>query len=623
MAACGSDSVHYIRLQNASECVLESLRSQRRDGVFCDVTVRIQDASLRAHACVLAAGSPFFQDKLLLGHSEISVPPLVPADAVLQLVDFLYSGSMVLLRSQALRMLTAASILQIKSVIDECTQIISASANHKQAAAAAAAAAAAKGRTTEEGGAVGGAMSGFGYTMEECGDVTTESTDQPSAHFISQHQAGLQTGAGQGEAASLEAGGVGRMMPPLGDLMCRGEGLGASGGGASLKPVSCPQEIQSYMLNQNAERSTAQNQSHNRVESGHTPINNPAPMVRDSLRGSGAGFVGVAEELPVGMERFSEGEELEDRGRDGERDRGAGHSRKQRQPLRLQVMGPEQVVVVKDEENLQEGEDLFQLDERQDTAHTQAHAQSYSQAGFYEEQNVYAGGFWPQTDASQALVSNPRSRGNKPLSPPTSSHINNQMLFQYPVSESQPSSFFVGGAMAIDSMPETCQPAPPPPPMTPAPPPPAQACVAGPSFTAQGSETSFDCSHCGKSLRSRKNYSKHMFIHSGQKPHQCSICWRSFSLRDYLLKHMVVHTGVRAFQCSVCSKRFTQKSSLNVHMRTHRVERNFSCSVCNRAFTHRTLLERHALQHQHPAPPIKPPTNHGAMGGAGGAGPAP
>ncbi|XP_047659446.1 zinc finger and BTB domain-containing protein 45 isoform X3 [Tachysurus fulvidraco] len=520
MAACSSDTVHYIRLQNASECVLESLRSQRRDGVFCDVTVRIQDASLRAHACVLAAGSPFFQDKLLLGHSEISVPPLVPADAVLQLVDFLYSGSMVLLRSQALRMLTAASILQIKSVIDECTQIISASSNHKQAAAAAAAAAA-KARS-QEGGAVGGAMTGFGYTMEECSEVTSESTEQPNTHFISQHQAGLQTGAGQGETASIEGSGVGRMMPPLSDLMCRGDGLGASGGGASLKPV----------------------------------------------------------------------------------------------------MGPEQVVV-KDEENLQEGENLFQLDEQQDTTHTQSHTQTYGQAGFYEEQNVYAGGFWPQTDASQALVSNPRSRGNKPLSPPTSSHINNQMLFQYPVSESQPSSFFVGGAMTMDSMSESCQQAPPPPPLTPAPPPPASACVAGPSFTAQGSETSFDCSHCGKSLRSRKNYSKHMFIHSGQKPHQCSICWRSFSLRDYLLKHMVVHTGVRAFQCSVCSKRFTQKSSLNVHMRTHRVERNFSCTVCNRAFTHRTLLERHALQHQHPAPPIKPPTNHGAMGGAGGAGPGP
>lgn len=43
----------------------------------------------------------------------------------------------------------------------------------------------------------------------------------------------------------------------------------------------------------------------------------------------------------VGMERYSEEEELDgrERGRDGDRDRGASHSRKQRQPLRLQVGG--------------------------------------------------------------------------------------------------------------------------------------------------------------------------------------------------------------------------------------------------------------------------------------------
>ncbi|MED6291848.1 hypothetical protein CHARACLAT_027891 [Characodon lateralis] len=204
------------------------------------------------------------------------------------------------------------------------------------------------------------------------------------------------------------------------------------------------------------------------------------------------------------------------------------------------------------------------------------------------------------------MAFNPRGRVNKPLTPPPSSQsINNQLLFQYPVSHSQPPPFYVGGTMGgIDSMAgtEPSQQAPPPAPMTPVPTSSASSCSAGPSPSSQGSETSFDCTHCGKSLRSRKNYSKHMFIHSGQKPHQCSICWRSFSLRDYLLKHMVVHTGVRAFQCTMCGKRFTQKSSLNVHMRTHRAERTFQCNVCHRAFTHRTLLERHALQHAHHTP---------------------
>uniref|UniRef100_A0A4W4DUB5 Zinc finger and BTB domain containing 45 n=1 Tax=Electrophorus electricus TaxID=8005 RepID=A0A4W4DUB5_ELEEL len=513
----GSETVHYIHLHNASQSVLEALRSQRRKGLFCDVTVRIHDASLRAHACVLAAGSPFFQDKLLLGHSEISVPPLVPAETVKQLVDFMYSGSLVVLHSQALCILTAASILQIKTVIDECTQIIS----QKRAAVGPLGGAMPKqeeqggGKGREGASGAGGALQGYGYPMGECAPGVGAGPTLPDP--------GL-SGGGQGEGTGLDGGGCSHVILCLLVYVCM------------------------YMF-----------------VCAHLCV-----CVRVCI------CLYMCAHVCVGF--------------------------------------------------VQDGEGLFELDERRDTTHD-AHQPSYSQGGFYEEPGVFAGGYWPQADTSQTLVSNPRSRGNKPMSPPTSSHsINNQMLFQYPVSESQPSSFFVGGPMGIDNMAETCQQAPPPAPLTPAPPPPAQPCIAGPSFTAQGSETSFDCSHCGKSLRSRKNYSKHMFIHSGQKPHQCSICWRSFSLRDYLLKHMVVHTGVRAFQCSVCSKRFTQKSSLNVHMRTHRVERTFSCAVCHRAFTHRTLLERHALQHQHP-PPIKPPTNHmeqgtGGMGGAGGTGPA-
>ncbi|CAM4462095.1 hypothetical protein PO909_016549 [Leuciscus waleckii] len=575
--ASGPEAVHYIHLHNSSQSVLEALRSQRRKGLFCDVTVRIHDASLRAHACVLAAGSPFFQDKLLLGHSEISVPPLVPAETVRQLVDFMYSGSLVVLHSQALCILTAASILQIKTVIDECTQIIS----QRRGGGASGGGA---GPKQEESGADGkgresAALTGYGY---DCGS----------------DMAAAMGGGAQSEGGGLEGGGVAALMP-LGELeggaMCRGEGLGVAGGGAMLKPSSCSQEI-SYMLS--AERGAANERGQMAEEYG-----------------------GVAEELVSGVERFSEDDERDahDADRDADRDRQTAHTRKQRQPLRLQVLGGEQVVVKN--EGVQEGEGLFEMDERGNASHG-SHQPSYAQGGFYEDSGVFPGGFWSQADPQASLGSNPRGRVNKPLSPPppASQNLGSQMLFQFPASESQSQSFFVGGPMVIDGLADSCQQAPPPAPLTPAPPPSTPACIAGPSFAPQGSETSFDCSHCGKSLRSRKNYSKHMFIHSGQKPHQCSICWRSFSLRDYLLKHMVVHTGVRAFQCSVCSKRFTQKSSLNVHMRTHRVERTFTCAVCQRAFTHRTLLERHALQHQHT--PSKPSnhTSHLEQGGASGPG---
>ncbi|EHB03825.1 Zinc finger and BTB domain-containing protein 45 [Heterocephalus glaber] len=311
-----AEAVHHIHLQNFSRSLLETLNGQRLGGHFCDVTVRIREASLRAHRCVLAAGSPFFQDKLLLGHSEIRVPPVVPAQTVRQLVEFLYSGSLVVAQGEALQVLTAASVLRIQTVIDECTQII------------------ARART-------------------------------PSAPTL---------------------------LPPPAPPDC------ALAGPRLLPPAA----------------------------------KTPGP--------------------PVAL--F---------------------------PFHLGAPGPP--------------------------------------------------------------------------APPGPAF--------YPTLQPDPPNTQLGEA-----------PAPPVPP-------------------------AYECGHCRKTFSSRKNYTKHMFIHSGEKPHQCAVCWRSFSLRDYLLKHMVTHTGVRAFQCAVCAKRFTQKSSLNVHMRTHRPERA-SCPACGKVFSHRALLERHLATHPTP-----------------------
>uniref|UniRef100_A0A3P9QBX2 Zinc finger and BTB domain-containing protein 45 n=1 Tax=Poecilia reticulata TaxID=8081 RepID=A0A3P9QBX2_POERE len=595
----GTETVHYIHLHNSSQSVLEALRTQRREGLFCDVTVRIHDASLRAHACVLAAGSPFFQDKLLLGHSEISVPPLVPAETVKQLVDFMYSGSLVVLQSQALCILTAASILQIKTVIDECTQIISQRKAAAEAASAAAAAAAAAAAGT---GAGGGMLAGVLPKQEERGLGKGRESGGVGgyANFSNfMTECGASNMAGGLGGSSVSDSGPGPMdqsstvsLMALGEMgpgsMCGGDGMPPGAGPVLMKQTSsCTQDVRYKLRDLLAQTANgAGTSSTGSLSAGcSSGVGSVDSVGRDSLRGNAAD---LSDDL-VGMDRYSEEEDLDgrERGRDGDRDRGASHSRKQRQPLRLQVLGGEGVVV-KDEGVQDSDGTVYSLED--------------GRRDFYDDHGVFSESFWPQSEPPQAMAFNPRGRVNKPLTPPPSSQsINNQ----YPVSHSQPPPFYVGGPMGgMDNMAgsEPSQQAPPPAPMTPVPTSSASSCSAGPSPSSQGSETSFDCTHCGKSLRSRKNYSKHMFIHSGQKPHQCSICWRSFSLRDYLLKHMVVHTGVRAFQCTMCGKRFTQKSSLNVHMRTHRAERTFQCNVCHRAFTHRTLLDRHALQHAHHAP---------------------
>ncbi|XP_064293649.1 zinc finger and BTB domain-containing protein 45 [Phalacrocorax carbo] len=425
-----AEAVHYIHLQNFSRSLLETLNGQRLGGHFCDVTVRIREATLRAHRCVLAAGSPFFHDKLLLGHSAIEVPPVVPSGAVRQLVEFMYSGCLVVAQSEALQILTAASILQIKTVIDECTQIISQSRGPK-------------------------------------------ALPPPP-------------------------------RPPRPD------------------PAPAP------------------------TDPRHKPLPAPAlappePDVR----------FGPAEPAP------------------------SCHSRKQRQPLRLQLP-------VKEEE-----------EEEEEAGGTAAGEEGFAPPPFAAEEPPFFGA--PEVFADAFLPPWPGEEGGK-FGPDCSL----EALGRAPAFGAKgvtggngfgfapPPPLYEGGAEAglggagVAPTPEAPQP--------------------GPSRCP---EPSYQCGHCQKTFSSRKNYTKHMFIHSGEKPHQCSICWRSFSLRDYLLKHMVTHTGVRAFQCGVCCKRFTQKSSLNVHMRTHRPER-FQCRLCTKGFSHRTLLERHAAA-THPVPPPGPP----------------
>lgn len=353
----GTETVHYIHLHNSSQSVLEALRTQRREGLFCDVTVRIHDASLRAHACVLAAGSPFFQDKLLLGHSEISVPPLVPAETVKQLVDFMYSGSLVVLQSQALCILTAASILQIKTVIDECTQIISqrkAAAGAASAAAAAAAAAAAgggmlggvlpkqeergggKGRESGSSGSCsvsgGGGFANFSNFMAECGGGNMAGGLGVANVSVSESGPGPMD---QANTVSLMA--LGDMGP---GAMCGGDAMGTGGGAVLMKQSSsCTQDVRYKLRDLLAQTANgASTSSTGNLSAGcSSGVASVDSIGRDSLRGN---TTDLSDDL-VGIDRYSEEEDLDgrDRGRDGDRDRGASHSRKQRQPLRLQVGG--------------------------------------------------------------------------------------------------------------------------------------------------------------------------------------------------------------------------------------------------------------------------------------------
>ncbi|XP_061028738.1 zinc finger and BTB domain-containing protein 45 [Eubalaena glacialis] len=511
-----AEAVHHIHLQNFSRSLLETLNGQRLGGHFCDVTVRIREASLRAHRCVLAAGSPFFQDKLLLGHSEIRVPPVVPAQTVRQLVEFLYSGSLVVAQGEALQVLTAASVLRIQTVIDECTQII------------------ARARAPAPGTPAPAPLPT---------PVPPPLAPAQLRHRL-RHLLAARPPGHPGAAHTRKQRQPARLQLPAPPAPAKAEGSDADPA-LTAAPDDGGDDDDDDETDEEIDGEDGE---------GGGPGEGQAPP---SFPDCAAGFLpaaadGAREEppAPAGLSDYG----------------GAG-----RDFLR----------------GTSAAEDVF--------------PDSYVSAWQDGDQTAPEGCPAETPAPPDCVLSGPRPPGVKTPGPPVA-------LFPFhlgaPGPPAQPPPAPSGPAPAPPPAfyPALQPDAAPSAPLGEAPAPPA-APSAAPLTTpvrAPGAEPpAYECSHCHKTFSSRKNYTKHMFIHSGEKPHQCAVCWRSFSLRDYLLKHMVTHTGVRAFQCAVCAKRFTQKSSLNVHMRTHRPERA-PCPACGKVFSHRALLERHLAAH--PAP---------------------
>ncbi|XP_035864950.1 early growth response protein 1-like isoform X2 [Sander lucioperca] len=85
-----------------------------------------------------------------------------------------------------------------------------------------------------------------------------------------------------------------------------------------------------------------------------------------------------------------------------------------------------------------------------------------------------------------------------------------------------------------------------------------------------------------------------------ERPYVCPAdgCDRRFSRSDELTRHVRVHTGQRPFQCRICMRSFSRSDHLTTHIRTHTGEKPFACTECGRKFARSDERKRHAKIHQ-------------------------
>ncbi|XP_029919223.1 zinc finger and BTB domain-containing protein 10 isoform X1 [Myripristis murdjan] len=110
--------------------LLQELDKQRKGGILCDVNIVVSGQVFRAHKNILVAGSRYFKTLYCLTQSEaqdqttVTHLDVAAVQGFSVILDFLYSGNLLLTSQNAIEVMSVASYLQMTEVVQSCRAFI-------------------------------------------------------------------------------------------------------------------------------------------------------------------------------------------------------------------------------------------------------------------------------------------------------------------------------------------------------------------------------------------------------------------------------------------------------------------------------------------------------------------
>lgn len=110
--------------------LLQELDKQRKSGILCDVNIVVSGQVFRAHKNILVAGSRYFKTLYCLTKSEaqdqatVTHLDIAAVQGFSVILDFLYSGNLLLTSQNAIEVMSVASYLQMTEVVHSCRAFI-------------------------------------------------------------------------------------------------------------------------------------------------------------------------------------------------------------------------------------------------------------------------------------------------------------------------------------------------------------------------------------------------------------------------------------------------------------------------------------------------------------------